>query len=88
MIRYTTCFVVVYLAATVGALSQENRKPPPVECEPQPDCRVIVSPLRPGAPGIGIRDKGLIDRSTGIQQQPLGTDYRRSNSGSEPRPNR
>ena len=26
------------------------------ECEPYPECLVIDSPLRPGAPGIGIRD--------------------------------
>ena len=88
MIRYTTCIAVFYLTVTVGALSQEKRNPPPVDCEPQPECRVIVSPLRPGAPGIGVRDKALIDRSTGPQQQPSAADFRRSNSASEPRTNR
>jgi hypothetical protein len=32
------------------------------ECEPYPECVVISSPLRPGAPGIGIRDKALLDQ--------------------------
>jgi hypothetical protein len=40
------------------------------ECEPYPECVVISSPLRPGAPGIGIRDKALLDQLRGPVRQP------------------
>lgn len=55
------------------AFAQSNNPAPPqaparVECQPQPDCRVIVSPLRPGAAGVGIRDKALINE--GVSRQP------------------
>ena len=40
------------------------------ECEPYPECLVIDSPLRPGAPGIGIRDKALLDQLQGPLRQP------------------
>jgi hypothetical protein len=40
------------------------------ECEPYPACLVIDSPLRPGAPGIGIRDKALLDLLQGPVRQP------------------
>jgi hypothetical protein len=37
----------------------------PARCEPYPACVLTTSPLQPGAPGIGIRDKALIERLQG-----------------------
>jgi hypothetical protein len=38
-------------------------------CEPYPVCVLTTSPLQPGAPGIGIRDKALIYRLQGTVPQ-------------------
>jgi hypothetical protein len=63
--------------ATATAAAQsgaDNRAagPPsqtPGRCDPYPACVLTTSPLQPGAPGIGIRDKALIDRLQGTVPQ-------------------
>jgi hypothetical protein len=71
------CWIVIISGPV---LAQGATTPPPenspTPCEPQPDCRIIVSPLRPGAPGVGIRDKALLEQSLGPLRQPRGDSVR------------
>jgi hypothetical protein len=70
MMRIIACWMAILLAPALAedAPPPTSNSPPP--CEPQPDCRLIVSPLRPGAPGVGIRDKALLEQSLGPLRQP------------------
>ncbi len=72
-------FATLIGLATASAAAQSNpenttteppSQTPTHECEPYPDCLVIDSPLNPGAPGIGIRDKELVDQLQGPLRQP------------------
>lgn len=74
-----TLAVAILLISTVALAAQTGNpveRAPTRPCEPQPDCRIVVSPLTPGAPGVGIRDKALIDVSKGPQQQPTNDPVR------------
>lgn len=46
------CFIWVCLVATHAVAQDENT------CTPQPDCRVLYSPLLPGAPTPGLENRG------------------------------
>jgi hypothetical protein len=67
---FALCLVLA--AEPVAAQSNpENRAAAPPsaapahECEPYPACLMIESPLRPGASGVGIRDKELLEQMKG-----------------------
>jgi hypothetical protein len=77
MIRIAVSMVAIIASISIvtGAVAEQNEAAPPAECAPQPECRVIVSPLKPGAPGVGIRDRALIERSTGPLEQPSRDRY-------------
>jgi hypothetical protein len=63
MIRYALGALTITLnVATLHA--EDANKKPPENCSPQPQCQVLISPLTPGAPTMGIRDKAFIGRAT------------------------
>jgi hypothetical protein len=77
MIRavFALCLAFATALPTAAQPFPENKAatPPsqaPGRCEPYPACVLTTSPLRPGAPGIGIRDKALIDLLQGPVRQP------------------
>lgn len=55
MIRAIGFFAFMTFVVGEPARAAEIGKAP---CEPQPECRVVTTPLVPGAPTIGIRGLG------------------------------
>jgi hypothetical protein len=64
------CIVVPIIVASMIARPAAAQSHSNDDCQPQPDCRLIVSPLNPGSHGIGIRDKGLVPDAPANIQQP------------------
>jgi hypothetical protein len=61
MIRFAlSCLILIFAAETPWA---EDANSDADKCVPQPDCRILFSPLKPGGPTIGIRDKAIIERA-------------------------
>jgi hypothetical protein len=66
---------VVATTAVAQPTTGPSPPKPPSDCTPQPECRIVVSPLTPGAPGFGIRDKALTDPVNRPLQQPKADSY-------------
>lgn len=74
-------FALLLLAHAVAAQQNGTSPPaqpapktsqPPVDCQPQPDCRVISSPLNPSNPGPGIHPQGMNPVGSSISPDHLG----------------